>query len=664
MRMAAVQMLSPGVYINEIDWSAYVAQASSSIVGLVISARRGPTTPTLITDQKSFISMYGNPVTSDYGGYCAYEVLSQADQVYIARALVKSSGAIAGSTSSDKLIYTMINTGTKYNGYKLIQTVTSEDNFSIELSRDLTDSEIEEYKAQFTDQGDYDSSLGYVVNDLVKSGTTQYVCIKEVPTPTGAPIDLTDEEYWKEYTDPTTKILETYTGLSLDTTSDNFVINKINGISDYFTVALLPTGELTSKTLVFDGAQNGAVYGTAGTNTTPFKIKTKYYDSTLNYCVVKFTEPDDFGYFMMVLYQPDQSTVIEVVKDLTLDPDDDHFVEKIVAASSNNIEVTYNADSENRISDHTYVIMGGQDGASAVTSTEIVNSLELFSNPETFDINLLAAPGWYDQAVVSKGIEVAENRADCMFITGTPAGLTPQDAINYANASDNFISRKALNSSYCAVYWPWVQVHDNFKNDANARIWLPPEGDVLAQFAYSDSVSWPWFAPAGLNRGIMTRVLAVEYNATKGERDALYGNRNVVNPIISYKNNGIVIWGQKTTQRKASALDRINVRRLMIYLEKIISASTDYFVFDPNDKTSWTRWKDMVDPKLENIKKLRGMTDYKTIMSPTTDELENNTMPGTIYIKPTKAAEYIPLNFVLTTQNYDFEMIDDSTINS
>jgi phage tail sheath protein FI len=202
------------------------------------------------------------------------------------------------------------------------------------------------------------------------------------------------------------------------------------------------------------------------------------------------------------------------------------------------------------------------------------------------------------------------------------------------------------------MYWPWVQVSDTYTRQ---NIWLPPSGFVLAQYAYNDRVGQPWFAPAGLNRGIITRALAVEHSATKGERDTIYGGRNIINPIINYKGQGLVIWGQKTMQRKPTALDRVNVRRLLNYLKKVISASTSYFLFEGNDEYSWNKWIDMVEPKLKNVQQLRGIYDFQIKMAPTNSDIENNSMPGSIAIKPTKTAEYIPLNFMIAPYGASFE---------
>lgn len=600
----AYEMLSPGVSVNEIDYSDYVAAAATCIIGMVGGARRGPVVPTLVTSQEEFVKLYGIPSTKEYGAYSALQALTQASQLYYQRAVHMSTAAKAGASGTDKLLFTLKKLGTAYNGYTVKIDYTSDTDFNVTVLRPHIQSDV-------------------------------------------------------EGTDPVQ--LEKFEHCSLTTTDEaNFVNNKINSASEYVIVALMDSGTLATKTLTFANATDGAAYGTAGGSDQVFSIKTKYYDSTLNYDIVKFTKPDLAGYFSMILMSEDRNTIVEQIDNLSLDPSDERYVDNIIASTSIKVEVTYNKDhveDDTDISTVEYVIKGGNDGIAGLTEKDIIGTvsdgLKAFSNPEVIDINLLCAPGWYQAEVASEGISICEGRGDAIYIAETPFGLTAQEANAWANGSDEFAAdHKAFDSSYGAMYWPWVQVSDPYTRQ---NIWLPPTGTICAQYAYSDNVGQPWFAPAGLNRGILQNVLAVEYSATKGERDTIYGGRNVVNPIINYRGQGIVIWGQKTMQRKANSLDRVNVRRLMNYLKKIISASTAYYVFEPNDEYNWNKWIDMVEPKLENIKQLRGVYEYKVEMQPTTSEIENNVMPGTIYVKPTKAAEYIPLNFMIAPYGASFD---------
>lgn len=452
------------------------------------------------------------------------------------------------------------------------------------------------------------------------------------------------------------EVLEEFSNLSLETTSDRFVNNIINNQSEYITVSYTDSGELTSKELTLSGGELGAAYGTAGGDDMPFSISTKYYDSTLNSAVVKFTKPDAFGYFNVVVYDATKTNMLEMIKNVTLDSTDDRFVDNIVASVSNNISVVSHAaniTADTDISIIDYVIVGGNDGIEGLTEYDIIEGLKQFDNPESYDVNLLAAPGWYQAEVVNAGIEVCEGRGDCLYIAATPFGLSASEANDWVNGAGQFQQdHAAFDSSYAAFYWPWVQVPDTF---SKKNIWLSPEGDVLAQIAYNDRVGQPWYAPAGITRGSMTRPIAVEMSATKGERDLIYGNRNCVNPIINYKSNGIVIWGQKTAQRKSTALDRVNVRRLMNYLKRQVTDMSDVYVFDPNDEYAWDRWVSKVEKLMEQVKNQRGLYEYKVTMSPTDNEIDNNQMPGNVWVKPTKSAEYIPINFILVSTGYNFD---------
>jgi phage tail sheath protein FI len=211
-----------------------------------------------------------------------------------------------------------------------------------------------------------------------------------------------------------------------------------------------------------------------------------------------------------------------------------------------------------------------------------------------------------------------------------------------------------LNSSYAALFYPWVSVYDEYSGENR---WLPPSGDVLAQFAYNDRVAQPWFATAGLNRGMLTSVVDLEVTLDEAKRDALYGMGNNINAIVNYKQQGFAIWGNKTLQRKSSALDRVNVRRMMNMARKAIAATSSYLVFEQNDSLTWGQWKAQVDSYLENILRARGLEDYRTKMDEETVTpyyRDRNEMPGKVWLKPIKTAEFIQIDFILTSSGAQF----------
>ena len=596
----SIEMLSPGVYSNEVDYSDYVASASTCIIGMVGEARRGPTSPTLVTDQKQFEQLFGKPTPGSYGAYSALMALTRSNQLYYQRVVHESSRATAGVVGNDKLTFTMINTGSKYNDYYITTVYRADNDLDIKLMKNATE----------------------------PSGTATEV-----------------EVFNHVSTDPDNVV------------TDGISTIKVNSQSKYFRVVNNSKGVVSAKNLAFTGGTDGASKGVAGTAETPFLITTKYYDSTLNYALVKFSKPDAFGYFNMELLAEDGVTVIESLNNMTLDTKDERFIELLAESGSRYIDIKYNPSANKEHATDTYTIMGGSDGIKGITIDEIKAGLEQFSNPEVLDINLLTAPGWYQAEVTNKGTQVCAARDDAFYIAGTPFGLNPQRANDWADGTGEFATdHAAFDTSYGAIYWPWVRIYDQY---TRRNIYIPPEGAVVAQYAYSDSVKYPWFAPAGLNRGIITSINGLEYTTTKGERDAIYGNRHIINNIMNYRGQGFVIWGQKTMQRKTSALDRINVRRLINYVKKIINAATAYYVFDDNSQYQWNKWIDMVEPKLANIKENRGITDYKIEMKPTIAEIENNQMPGRIYIKPTKTSEFIPIDYVITNQS---EILHDQLV--
>lgn len=451
-------------------------------------------------------------------------------------------------------------------------------------------------------------------------------------------------------------VIESY-DFNMVSSSVDYVTKVINGVSPTFKVLVQSTGEITTKEFTLKGGLQGGAYAVAGeTTNNKLVFRSKTFDSTLNGGTIYISKLDPRTSTFDITLTVDD-VIVEAINSVSLDPKDDRYVETFVNTYSRILTVQV-TEVEKLPYGERLVIDGGKDGAKDVDATDLVGNgidgLEAFSNPETSDINLLITPGWTDSEVVHYGIELCENRGDCLYIIDTPFGLTPQQAVDWTNGTGSFTGYPAIDSSYCAVYWSWVQVYDEF---SRKKIWLPPSAVVAAQYAYSDSIGEQWFAPAGLDRGKLTNVLAVERSSTQGERDYMYGNRNIVNPIVNFRNNGIVIWGQKTGQRRPTALDRVNVRRLMNAIKRVIVDATQYYVFEQNDSFTWSRWVDMVEPKLDVIKNNRGIYDYQVVMDETTvteDDLVNYTMPGVVKIKPTRAAEFIPLTFSITANSVEF----------
>ncbi len=273
-----------------------------------------------------------------------------------------------------------------------------------------------------------------------------------------------------------------------------------------------------------------------------------------------------------------------------------------------------------------------------LVGADYTNMISLLANQDDFSFNVIATPGiYYDDysSQVTTLINNTQVRGDSIFVLDLVAwGSTITNAVNQA---------ANLNSSYAATYWPWVRIRDAF---ANKNVWVPASTMIPGVYAYNDSVSEPWFAPAGINRGGLSTVITAERKVSSTNRDTLYeGN---INPIATFPGTGVVVYGQKTLQRRASALDRVNVRRLLIALKSYISQIALGLVFDQNTTATRNNFLAAVNPYLESVQQRQGLYAFKVVMDSsnnTPDVIDRNQLIGQIYLQPTKTAEFIYLDF-------------------
>lgn len=337
-----------------------------------------------------------------------------------------------------------------------------------------------------------------------------------------------------------------------------------------------------------------------------------------------------------------------------------------------------NLDPANSSTGAPYALTGGTDGDSAVGASDIrgtrpsggsqlATGLKIFEDQDSQDITLLTAPGISDAAVVNEVISICELRSDCLGIVDPPFGLDVDNIIKYHNGdalvgnvtvdygtTEDTHPTVALDSSYGAIYYPWLKIRDD---DNSVDIWIPPSAGATEVIANNDYVAEPWFAAAGPNRGTLLDILDLELRATQGERDSMYSGGNAINPIVAFAGQGVQVYGNRTLQRKPTALDRINVRRLLIFLRKAIGDAVRALVFEQNDATLWREFTGVVRPILQSVKTRRGLRDFRVQMDATTNTdavIENNQAVGRIYLKPTKTAEIIIVEFVVTAQGATF----------
>tara|TARA_R110001592_G_scaffold25891_1_gene97818 strand:+ start:929 stop:2683 length:1755 start_codon:yes stop_codon:yes gene_type:complete len=276
----------------------------------------------------------------------------------------------------------------------------------------------------------------------------------------------------------------------------------------------------------------------------------------------------------------------------------------------------------------------------AGTANNYKDAIFLLKNQDEYDINLLTLPGLVDNfsnhsTVLSTALTAMEDRSDSfLLIDPVEYGSTIATATAKAEARD---------SNYAAEYWPWLKIPDV---DLGRNVWVPASTLLPSVYAFNDRVAAPWFAPAGLNRGGLDIVVQTERKLTQANRDTLY--ESSVNPIATFPNTGVVVYGQKTLQKKASALDRVNVRRLLISAKKFVASATKFLVFENNTAATRNRFLSIVNPYFENVQQRQGLFAFKVVMDETNntpDVIDRNEMRGAIYLQPAKTAEFIIIDF-------------------
>jgi hypothetical protein len=411
------------------------------------------------------------------------------------------------------------------------------------------------------------------------------------------------------------------------------------------------------------------------------------------------------GTFSLIIRQGNDNTnnqsVLETWTNLSMDPTAPNFVTKVIGnqqsnynASTNQIEVSGSTPNFSRYvrvksvltptpfyfdntgiakSQYTASIpvngsgsfanaVGDLYGASAayydtiidgnnsqgIPSASYNNMIDLLSNQDDYRFNVLIAPGLFNSLQASQTTNIinnTQNRGDSIFILD----LVPYNVNSIASVT---VQSNSRNTSYAASYWPWLQTIDP---DSAQLVWVPASTMIAGVYAYNDSVSEPWFAPAGINRGGLGNVVRAAQKLSQTNRDTLYSNK--INPIATFPGTGVVVYGQKTLQTKASALDRVNVRRLLISLKSYISQVANNLVFEQNTIATRNQFLAQVNPYLTSVQQRNGLYAFRVIMDDsnnTPDVIDRNQLVGQIYLQPTKTAEFIYLNFNILPTGVSF----------
>ena len=311
---------------------------------------------------------------------------------------------------------------------------------------------------------------------------------------------------------------------------------------------------------------------------------------------------------------------------------------------------------------------GGVDAASQYSYASIERAIDAVADPEVVECNMMTMPGLTESSLTDRLLVVCEARADSLAIVDLEGGYQPDTEttesveLRIGSVTDTIsnLDLRSLNNSYGCSYYPWCQIVDTVTT--GGALWVPPSVVALGTFASSEAASELWFAPAGFTRGGLSEgsaglpVTNVRERLTSENRDDLYTAN--INPIAQFPAEGIVIFGQKTLQVTKSALDRINVRRMLIYVKREISRIAARLLFDQNVQTTWNRFLAQVNPFLDSVMTRMGLTDYKVLLDDTTttpDLVDRNIMYAKIFLKPARAIEFIALDFVVMRTGASFD---------
>ena len=649
---------SPSVVVLENDISIYAPNINSSVVGLVGFANKGPINKaTLVTSQENLIRTFGKPDTllNGQGLEGALEILEATNQLYFVRAVSGASAAFsdiavgscaavhvsgyAATSETSSITYTVTNnvglepiTGS----VELVSSTsfgTAATIFSNAFNPDiLSDQPVFAY-VEGTDI--------YLASKYAGSGATltisgtaglsfQPLDVFGVASATGGAASMVTKGYTAS--DVALRAYSVYPGTGYNLSSlrdgstqgvsveinnlsvrDQVVVNSEGAqIESFNATELSPSSANSVEFLLIDDPDNN---------------KSEYIYTELLSGVNEYNAPNQFGATATAtgfrggpggLYNSPIGTP--------------RFVKVI--------EGTYN-------------LAGGDSGAAnelALVGAAATKTGMYVLDDDALNISIALIPGIANDAIQNSLISLAESSKNFLALVSPPfAEGQVQDAVDWINGKSATTRSSALNSSYAAAYWPWVQVFNPF---AAAEQWYDPAIFAARQCVYTDSVSEPWFAPAGFRRGRLTKPTATEVVLNQGDKDTLYSN--ALNPVVNDPTTGITIFGQKTAQRTPTALDRINVRRLMIYIRKTLLQLGKPFQFEPNDQFTWELVEDSINPFLDDLLARRAIIAGAVKCDSTTNtplRVDRNELWCSVTIKPTKAAETIVFEVNLTSQS-------------
>jgi len=705
--MAAIPT-SPAVVFLERDNSSYPANIDSSIVGIVGYATKGPLdTPTLITSQENLVNTFGKPNESipGQGLEAALEILETTNQIRYVRVAPDNATTASSLVTIGSCPAVLVSAGSMGDDGAGIGTAGANINFFFRISvKDSDGVEVQE------------DTLYNVLSSLnVPTGYGQASALSRIIGNGSNPSDKVGVFYDQTSTDSLVGynnglIVGSFAGANARLSVSAYSGTLTSLVGAPILKALHSSGSVTSTGYVSSITANGYTVTSVAANSLFYKSQALYKGSGYNLGTDTNTGQTSGLSIELDAYAGPYSNVTVNSDGITAETfkvsliDDQFFIEKAINTGDTNLKSTLikgeigianqtsatptaNANfwsiaclgapggkvtlTNGEVSasprflkfvDGTYSMTNGSNGTVDETATssfaEVIGTASAKTgmyalDDDNLNISIALVPGIYDQDVQNNLITLAETSQNFIAVVAPPIGLNNvQEATNWMNGKGDLGRTAAINSSWAAVYWPHVQVYNVFDQK---DMWYDAAIYAVRQMTFTDNVAESWFAPAGFRRGRLTKPTATEIALNQGDRDSLYVTN--LNPIVNFVPDGITIFGQKTAQRAATALDRVNVRRLMIYLRKVLLQAGRIDLFEPNDQFTWDQVKAKAQAVLSDIQNRRGITDFRVICDETTNtplRVDRNELWCKILLKPTKTAEWIVFEVNLTSQSAKF----------
>jgi len=638
---------SPSITILERDMSAYTVTSSDTVLAVVGYATKGPIgVPTLVTSRADFNEKFGITVTgSPYAALAVYRAFNQSNKIIfyrVATTAINKKASDVGAIEAEVVAHNPVKTAGTMGldlGADPLTGLVDTETYGIDITIDGGTT----VTAQFTASGTSETANNILTAIQAALVTEASGATAELNTNV---ITITSGTVGTE----STVLLEAGTGTDNDLIADTTatIVAAVDGIEDDTAADNVgfKTLEKGSSTNLFSVVKSSRINPV--TSEIVHKIEV-YYDEVLKetFDDVSLTVADS-NYLLTVInadHDNGGSQYISISVEELADPST-----IVIADGTYKLGTGIDAwdDGDTTLADYDHVVgrdgydpnaLSGANEALFVTALSTTGEL---GNMEAYDYHILITPDMPEEIVQNAAIELANFRKDFIYIVDSPMGLLYNEVTDWHNGLGNHGRNIAIDNSYTALYWSWLK---DYNKDTKEYVWCPPSVFIAEKLMEVDRLYGPWFAPAGDLRG---KITAADYEQSPSfsQREILYGDFNAVNPIVNFVSKGLEVYGQKTLLRKNSALNRVNVRRMIIYAKKLIKKALESITFEPHNPESWKKASTLVNDILEPIRQAGGIDKYKTIIDDSTntpDIIAQNIMKGAIKIIPMNTIEIIEI---------------------